>query len=65
MFKKIEYHKKKSTPRKRIIEDYEKPKVNGKNVETISLIHQNGEDEMRQARNLTSTWDPVCIIYFL
>lgn len=60
MFQNVEYHKRKrSTPHKRIIEDYEKPKVNGKNVETISIIHQNGEDdEIRQARNLTSSWDP-------
>ncbi|GIY41922.1 actin [Caerostris darwini] len=62
MFQNVEYHKsnKKHYPSKRIIEDYEKPKVKGKNVETVPNLNQNGtdSDELRQVRNVTSSWDP-------
>ncbi|XP_054721979.1 uncharacterized protein LOC129231640 [Uloborus diversus] len=61
MFQNVEYHKfNKNLPHKRIIEDYEKPKVNGKDVETIPNTNHEFEDseEIRQIRSLTSSWDP-------
>ncbi|GFY56859.1 actin [Trichonephila inaurata madagascariensis] len=62
MFQNVEYHKsnKRHYPTKRIIEDYEKPKLKGKDVVTVSNINQNGSDtdDMRQVRNVTSSWDP-------
>ncbi|CAL1276370.1 unnamed protein product [Larinioides sclopetarius] len=69
MFQNVEYHKsnKRHYPSKRIIEDYEKPKLKGKDVETVPNIPQNGTDtdDLRQVRNVSSSWDPKKLLEVL
>lgn len=66
MFQNVEYHKSnKKNKSKRIIEDYEKPKLKGKNVETLpNVMHNRNEaDDIRQVRNMSSSWDPVSFAF--